>query len=275
MDCSGIADHLSPLADGELQQEMAEEVRAHLEQCPDCTRLLREHMTIKQLLPRKLPFEKAPPGLRAAILDHLDSWPINDMFHALFVRLRAQPFLASGVAVTAFLAVFAGVLLVMNSHRLPPLVREAIAHHAVASQHALQVPGSDARQIAQILKERFKRDISVPDLSDRDCTLMGAGRCPVCDRSAVEIRYGHPKANVTLLVISQAREEDFTNLCKPETLRTKTIDGETYFYCETRSCRAILWWQGDDIVIMTSCLALPAPFETARQVRGTSFPHGI
>lgn len=274
MDCSAIADHLSPLADDELEQEMAERVRAHLDECPSCKRLLRDHMTIKQLLPQKLPFEKAPPGLRSAVLDQLDASPVNDFFHGLFTRLRAQPFLASGVAVTVFLAAFAGVLLVMNSHRLPPLVREVIAHHAEASQHAIEVPGTDAAQLSRVLRERFDRDISVPDLTSKDCTLMGASRRPVCDRSAIGIRYGHPKANVMLFVVSEARQEDFTSLCKPGTLQTKKINGETYFYCETKSCRAILWWENDDIILMTSCLPLPEPFETAREVRLGRFPHG-
>jgi len=274
MDCSAIAGHLSPLADGELEQETAERVRAHLHECPHCNRLLQDHLTIKQLLPQKLPFEKASPGLKSAILDGLNASPVSDFFHVLFARFRAQPFLASGVAVTAFLAVFASVLLWMNRHGLPPLVREVIAHHAEASQHPLEIVTADASELARQIGLRWRRNIGVPDLSSKDCTLMGASRCPVSGRSAVEMRYGHPKAKVTLFVISGARKEDFTGLCKPGTLRKKRIGGKTYYYCETKSCRAIVWWEDDYIIVMTSCLPLPEPFETAREIRRACHSQG-
>ncbi len=274
MDCGVFTDHLSPFADNELDQEMAEQVRGHLDECPRCQRLVRGHMTIKQLLPRKLPFEQAPPGLRAAVLDQLDASPSRDFFHGLFSRLRAQPFLASGVAVSAFLAVFAGILLVMNSHRLPPLLQDVLAHHVGAAQHPIEVPGTDASQLAGVLREKFDIDISIPDLSAKGCALMGASRCPLCDRPAIGIRYGHPKANVMLFALSEAHREDFPRICKAGTLQEKKIDGETYFYCETKSCRAILWWEKNDIIIMTSCLPFPDPFETAAEVRRGRFPHG-
>jgi anti-sigma factor (TIGR02949 family) len=274
MDCGQIAEYLSPLADNELEPEIAEKVRAHLNGCPHCETLLQNHVKIKQLLPRLLPFQKTPAGLRSTILERLDASPVNDFVHAFFSRLRAQPFVASGVAVTAFLTVFAFAVVFMNSHRLPPLIREVMAYHAEASQHLLRIP-PDPNRLTKVISERFNRDIVVPDLSKSDCTLRGWEECPVCERSAVEVHYGHPKANVCLFVVPDVSEDDFVELCKPGTLGAKQINGKTYYYCETRACRAIVWWEDDFIVLMTSCLPLPDPFETATAVRERPGRRGI
>jgi len=275
MDCGQIAEYLSPLADDELEPEIAEKVRAHIDGCPHCETLLRNHVKIKQLLPRLLPFQKAPVGLRSTIIERLDASPVNDFMHAFFSRLRAQPFVASGVAVTAFLAVFAFALVFVNSHRLPPLIQEVMAHHAEANQHPMRTPPWDPDKLAKVISERFNRDIVVPDLRSKDCTLRGFEECPVCERSAFEIRYGHPKANICLFVVPDASENDFVDLCKPGTLRTKQINGKTYYYCETKVSRAIVWWEDDSIVLMTSCLPLPDPFDTATAIRERPGPRGI
>lgn len=275
MDCGQTAEYLSLLADDELEPEIAEKVRAHIDGCPRCETLLQNHVKIKQLLPRLLPFQKAPAGLRSTIIERLDASPVNDFMHAFFSRLRAQPFVASGVAVTAFLAVFAFALVSMNSHRLPPLIREVMAHHADASQHPLQVATGDPERLTQEISTRLKKEIVVPDLRSKDCTLMGLEECPLGERSALEIRYGHPRANICLFVVPDASENDFVQLCKPGTLRTKQINGKTYYYCETKVSRAIVWWEDDSIMLMTSCLPLPDPFETATAIREKPGPRGI
>ncbi len=273
MDCSAIADHLSPLADGELESEKVESVRAHLDKCPRCKKLLQDHMNIKQFLPQILPFEKAPPGLRSAILERLGSSPVSDFFYAFFARLRAQPFLASAVAVSVFLAVFASVLWVVNSRRLPPLIREVLAHHADYN-HPLDVVSADPARIAQELYVRLKRKVPVSDLRAKRCSLVGFSQCPICSRSAVKLKYNRrhsdsPQkvAELSLFVVPVAREREVASLCKPATLREKRIDGETYGYCETGSGRVIFWWDDDAVFLLTSELELPILFDAASEIR--------
>lgn len=275
MDCGQIAEHLSPLADSELEPEIAEKVRAHLDGCPQCEVLLRNHMKIKRLLPELLPFQKASERLRVTILERLDASPTNDFFHAFFSRLRAQPFVASGVAVTAFLGLFAFALVLMNSHRLPPLIREVMAHHAGASQHPLRIVTGDAVQLSRQLSARFDQEIAVPDLRGKDCALMGCEVCPLCEKSSVEIRYGHPKSDISLFVVPDASESDFVKLCQPDALREKRLNGKTYYYCEVKSSRAILWWENNSVTVMTSSLPFPEHFDTATEIREKPGLRGI
>lgn len=267
MDCSAAADHLSPLADGELEHDQAETVRAHIQKCPRCSRLFQGHVNVKRLVPRMLPLQKAPPGLKSAILDSLESRRRRDFLHVLFARLRAQPFLGSAVAVTVFLAIFASVIWLMNSRRLPPLIREALGYHAEAHQYPLEVASADAGRLTRELTLRLKRKISVPDLRSKRCVLVGFRQCPVCCKSGVEIRYGHPSANLSLFVVPSCTEEETATLCRPDTMRQKRMDGQTYFYCQIKSGRAIFWREDDNLFLVTSTLALPDFFETAREIR--------
>ncbi len=269
MDCSSAAEHLSPLADGELQQDVAEGVRAHLQKCPRCHGLFQTHQDVKRLVSRLLPVQKAPPGLKSAILASLPSSRMSSFLHVLFARLRAQPFLASAVIVTAFLAVFASVILLMNSKRLPPLVREALLHHAEADEYPLEVAGADPTKVEQELRRRLNRDIAVPDLKAKQCLLLGFRQCPVCERPATEIRYTHPNANLSLFVVRTDGKAEIARLCKPGTLQVKKIDGQTYFYCDAKDGHVICWWKEDDVFLLTSTLGLPALFDAAREVRSS------
>jgi len=267
MDCTNVADHLSPLADGELEAEMAESVRAHLQKCPRCRRLFQTHRDIKTLVSRLLPIQKAPPGLKSAILESLPSSRTGHFFYVLFARLRAQPFLASAVAVTVFLGLFAFVILLVNSKRLPPLIREALLHHAEAHEYPLEVAGADPAKLEQELRRRFKREINVPDLKAKQCVLLGFRQCPVSTKPAAEIRYSHPNSNLSLFVVPVNGKEEIARLCKPGTLQVKKMDGQTYFYCDAKDGHAICWWNEDDVFLLTSTLNLPALFDAAKEVR--------
>ncbi len=267
MDCSTVADHLSPLADGELEGREAETVRAHLDNCHHCHKLFKDLVKLKRLVPEVLPFEKAPPGLKSAILEKLDSSRIGDFFHLVFARLRAQPILASTVTVTMFLAVFAAALWVVNSHRLPPLIREVLGHHAEAHEYPLEVATADPSRLAKEVSLRLKKEINVPDLKSNKCTLMGFRECAVCLKSAVEIRYSHRDTNLSLFVVPVADGDEISRLCKPNTLRKKQMDGQTYYYCEGKSGQAVFWWEENDVFLVTTGAAFPMPFETAREIR--------
>jgi len=269
MDCSGIADHLSPLVDGELESEKAESVRAHLATCPFCRKTFQDHMSVKQLLSRKLLFEKAPPGLRAALLDQLDSLHVGGVFVTFLAGLRARPLVATGLAAILLVAIFASVLLLGDSRGLPPLLVEVLDHYAEASQVPLEVVSADAGHLAQVMSRSVKRDIGVADLKSNWCFLMGARKCPRCRWHAVEIRYLHPAGNVSCFMFSEVGKKAIAKLCKAGILREKRVDGRTYLTCKTDCGRAVLWMEGDRAFVVVSDFSLPSvcPFRIAGEIR--------
>ncbi len=266
MDCSGIADHLSPLLDGELESAEAEIVRAHLAECPRCRKSYNDHTNVKQLLSRKLLFKNTPPGLRSAILDGLGSSGMGDFFHTFLARLRAKPLVASGLAVLVLLAIWVSVLLLPTSHRFAPVLLGLLDNYAEASLAPLDVLSADAGHLAKKMSQSLNRNISVADLKGKWGFLVGARKCPICHKDAVEIRYLHPAGNFSHFMVLDAGKKAIAELCKSRELEEKRIDGAIYLYCEKACGRVIVWWEGDDIFVVRSGLRLPS-FDIARDIR--------
>jgi len=270
MDCSGIADHLSPLFDGELESEKAEYVREHLARCPRCNKIFQAHKDVKRLLSQKLLLEKAPPRLRSALLRRLEGSPAGGFFRVLVNRLRERPLVASGMATVLLVVILASVLSIMNAPHLPPPLLELLAHYAEAQHPPLEVVSADVGHVAQKMSERLKIKVNVADLKSRWCSLMGARKCPCSGRPAVEIRYLHPAGNLSFFMLPDAGEKALAKLCKSGTLQKKRMDGGTYLCCETKCGKAILWMEGDDVFAVMSghCLdSAVSLFDIARQIR--------
>jgi mycothiol system anti-sigma-R factor len=269
MDCSGIANHFSPLLDGELEREKAERVRAHLAECRHCNKSFQDHMAVKRLLSQKLLFEKAPPGLRSGILDRLDSPRAGDFFPLLLAKIRSKPILASGTAVTAVVGALAYALFFTNPKGLPPLIAQVLRGHATAYHAALDIASEDVGEIARGIGPRVRRNIGVPDLKSKWCFLLGARACPLCGNPGAEMRYLHPAGSISFFLVSHAGERTITRLRHCGKLKKKRIGDRSYLYCERTCGRFISWWEGDDIFTVTSDVCLPSAFvfEVAREIR--------
>ena len=265
MNCGEIADHLSPLADEELERVKADRVRAHLSDCPPCNRHFQSLLHLKRRLPEILPFRTSPPGLRSAILDRLGSSARGDFFHVFLSRLRAQPFLASAVGVTVFLALFASALLFVHSRSMPPLIREVLFSHTETYQPPLEFVSADAGKLTRELSLRMRRKVEVPGL--KECTPMGFRQCPLSGKSAVEIRYGHRQAILSLFIVPEMRSGEVKRLCKDGCYRKKEINGKMYGYCEAESCGAVFWSENESVFVVTSTLGTSFLFDVAGAIR--------
>jgi len=258
MDCSGIADHLSPLLDGELEHDKAERVRAHLERCPRCRKSYQHHMSVKRVLSRKLLFEKAPPGLRSAILDRLDSAPGGDFLYAFVAKLRAMPPVAAGLALILLIVIYSSIVLLVRSDRLPPLVLGMMSNYAKAYQPPLEINTGDAEEVAQTMSVMMEKEITVADLKGMWFFLMGGRKCLLCSSPAIEIRYLHPAGNLSFFIVSEVGQSEIARLCRSGTLKQKEVGGKRYLCCQMKFGRAVLWWKGEDIFAVTSDSCLPS-----------------
>jgi anti-sigma factor (TIGR02949 family) len=266
MDCDRFTDHLSPLVDGELEKEHAKSVRAHLAECPRCNKSYHDHLHVKHILSTKLFLEKAPPSLRTAILDRLETPRIGDFLHIFFSKLRAKPFLAATVGVTIFLAAFAAVIALVNSHQLPPLVREALAHH-VETDQPLNIVDRDAGKVSRVISSMVGRTVWVPDMRCKRLSLVGGRQWAVCGKLGAHIRYVHPASYVELFIVPVPRKEEISKLCKPATLEEEQVGGNSYFHCSANCGRVVMWWAGDSVFLVACDLDLSNVLDIACEVR--------
>ncbi len=74
MTCREMFERLSEYVDGELSQEICEEIRQHMEGCDPCVAFAKTLKTTAELC-RRLPSQPIPPDvaadLRAALAAHL------------------------------------------------------------------------------------------------------------------------------------------------------------------------------------------------------------
>ncbi|TVP78883.1 MAG: mycothiol system anti-sigma-R factor [Gemmatimonadales bacterium] len=71
--CQEAADHLQEWLDSELDEEMAARVGVHLETCARCYPRLAFERAFREAVERAARAEKAPPDLKARVLQALES----------------------------------------------------------------------------------------------------------------------------------------------------------------------------------------------------------
>ncbi len=268
MDCSGIAELISPLLDGELKGDEADKVTAHVDKCAACSEIVQGHQTVKRLITEKLPFHKASPRLRSAVRQQIGPRSHQGAFSIFLRGLRPKPLIASGVATLLVIGLTLAVIFT-NSPRVPPLLLQLVQGHAEANQAPLEFVGASTGDIATQISRVLKRQVVVADLDSRWCFLIGARRCPRCNNPSVEIRYYHPAGRLSLFMLSGVNQKAVAKLCKSGSLHKREVNGATYLTCRTDCGRVVLWMDGEDAYVVKCDFSLPAvcPFEIAGDIR--------
>ncbi len=184
--------------DAELDAVSAAEFERHLEHCTECQALLKDLAQVRAALRHEAPFERAPPALRAGILDALDQEaPARDApprrMAAAFPR-RMRPVLRGalgGVFGTALAAAFAFMLVVPRLAN--PLVDELANAHvrSLMAAHLIDVVSTDRHTVKPWFAGHTDVSPLVADFADQGYKLIG-GRVDYLDhqRSAVVV-YQH------------------------------------------------------------------------------------
>src|SRR5260370_35313088 len=91
MNCQDTPDLIHPFIDGELAAGPAQAVSAHLETCPDCTRLTAEVRALREAIGRSAPRHMAPAGVRGRLASALAAEAEGDEDGAEPGALDARP----------------------------------------------------------------------------------------------------------------------------------------------------------------------------------------
>jgi mycothiol system anti-sigma-R factor len=73
MNCTSVRKFLYAFADGQLGVRANCEVLDHLKMCPECSRLVEEHQSLRAAIGRSVATEKTPEGLRQRVVARLES----------------------------------------------------------------------------------------------------------------------------------------------------------------------------------------------------------
>lgn len=195
--CADVETLVPAHLDGELAEEDARALQAHLATCTACGALAREearfHAELRQsLIPPPAPFE-----LRARMVEELDreGWRARQ-------RTRTRqgwtlPALAS-VAAAAALALF--VVAGPRAQKDAPVAQEAVRQHM--RRPPLEVQGT---AVSPWVKRHLSPSVHVPRFSDRSTNLRGARLSHLRGRDAVQVFYDavveHRRYEVSAIIL--------------------------------------------------------------------------
>jgi|GEM_PF-633767 len=230
MDCDTAKSQVFPYVDGELPAEPRSAMEAHLAGCQTC-RLVVEHESLfRETYVTRLRPDPAPPALREKVA-RLLAGLAGPAVPAPAARRRALPWRHALVAVLLLaVGLVAGMKLAVVRERGDMLTRLA---DASVDQHQKLVRGLLPPDIVGVspktaeewLRKRLDFNVTVPELTGRDVTLLGARISHLDSVEVAALEYQLDRKHVSLFVIP---EEAYKRLGLNEKPKFKTLRHRGY-----------------------------------------------
>lgn len=224
MNCRSIRKLLYSFADGQLEVKDNCDVLDHVKMCPQCSRIVDEHVALRRSLGRKIAAIPVPSGMAARIHSSLLKTVPRSPFVPAWRRwsLVAASLAASFGLAAAVLAVWSTLQTGPGSYTLdrPGVVsRDGLAAHQVIERHQACIaaganhhdaalplsPASLALAMAQRFQDRLA--VIVPDFSAFGFTLESAAYCGILDMPG--------KTGVHLVYSSSSSDKHLSFYCIP------------------------------------------------------------
>lgn len=202
MDCREAGDRLMDFQRGRLRPRVREEVRAHLDTCPACSRLEREEQALTDVLERRLPQHPAPLALKRRLAAQ---WPAASEPARSWWR-RWRPFFAPALAAAIVLLVAVPLVVeraaVRRTDETTDMVREAVNDYLrlLTSQHPLEIESGGIHQVKPWFEGRLDFAPVVSFEGDQEFPLRGGAVGYFLNRKAATFVYSRRLHTISLFV---------------------------------------------------------------------------
>jgi anti-sigma factor RsiW len=240
MTCEDVRLRLLDYQRGRVPLSAQREMRAHLDACPDCTRVEIVEQELTSVLEHRLPQHPASLALKRRLAAQ---WPPAEAQPSWWSRMR--PRLAPAFAVAALALVATPVLYYERSaSRLASerggMVAEAVNDHLrlLGSQRPFEVEGGGSHQVKPWFAGRLDFAPPVPFEGDADFPLKGGAIGYFRDRKAAVFVYARRLHSISLLVFRA------DGLAWPARHLTRIGAVDAYVTAD-RGFNVILWRRGE------------------------------
>ncbi len=202
MDCGDVRVHLLDYRQGRLQPNLQDDLRAHLEQCPACTRVDAEEQILTDLLETRLPQHPASLALKRRLAAQWPSAPPPR--GSWWSRWGRSLVPAAAVAVVLLV----GLPLYYQRASVGPadgsagMVREAVNDYVrlLSSQHPLDIESGGIHQVKPWFEGRLDFAPVVSFEGDQEFPLRGGAIGYFLDRKAAVFVYSRRLHTISLFV---------------------------------------------------------------------------
>ena len=240
MKCEDVRIQLLDYQRGRVPLPAQDEMRAHLDACPDCTRAEVIEHELTSVLEHRLPQHPASLALKRRLAAQ---WPAVEAETPWWSRWRPQ--LAAAFAVVALLLVATPVLYYERTashlaNARAGMVAEAVNDHLrlLGSQHPLDVEGGGFHQVKPWFTGRLDFAPAVAFEGDADFPLKGGAIGYFRDRKAAVFVYARRLHPISLLVFRA------DGLAWPADDLTRIGSTDAHVTAE-RGFNVILWRRGE------------------------------
>ncbi len=201
MECTDVRPHLIDYQRGQLPPEREDGVRAHIAECPSCSRADAAERTLTELLERRLPQHPAPVHLKRSLRA---SWPLPAPARRSWWNRWGRTLLPAGAAALVILLAvplyFQGVA--ARRAAAGEMVREAVNDHLrlLQSGRPLEVESGNFHQVKPWFSGRLDFAPIVPFPGDEEFPLRGGALAYFLDRRSAVFIYNRRLHDISVFV---------------------------------------------------------------------------
>ncbi|HMD59451.1 MAG TPA: zf-HC2 domain-containing protein [Steroidobacteraceae bacterium] len=183
--------------DGQVDPASAAGIKQHIDGCAACATLLRELEQTRDAIRQELPVQRAPPALRARIMQALDQEMAGENSRRggrLPSSWRLRPFWAGAAGGMGIAAAAAAVVIVLLSPSLSgPLLDELVADHvkSLLPSQLIAVVSTDQHTVKPWFAGRADVSPVVADFAPQGYRLLGGRADPLAQQRAAVVVYQH------------------------------------------------------------------------------------
>ncbi len=203
MDCRDARLHLPEYRLGGLRPDLHEDLRAHLDQCPACSRIAAEEQVLTELLEQRLPQYPASLALKRRLAAE---WPAAPAPQPSWWSRWGRSLLpAAGVAILLLVALplyYQRAGLGPGGDGSAGMVREAVNDYVrlLSSQHPLEIESGGIHQVKPWFEGRLDFAPVVSFEGDQEFPLRGGSVGYFLDRKAAVFVYSRRLHTISLFV---------------------------------------------------------------------------
>jgi len=208
MNCQEMNRLIHAYIDGELDLVRSLEVEQHLEHCPSCALMLKNHQRLRSTMTSGSLYYNSPPGLQKRVQSAVRKTVKSERT----LWAREWGWLGAGLSLAAAAILLALILVPAFMRRSSDdlLAQETVSAHvrSLMASHLTDVSSSDQHTVKPWFNGKLDIAPPVLDLTAQGFTLIGGRLDYVDEKAAASIVYRRRK-HVINLFVTQATDSEY------------------------------------------------------------------